>query len=190
MSLPCPCPSTTPTAVSRAPADRHVGEEGQAPPRRGVRPGLAGVALGDQGVEVGERAGDRQRHAGHRDDLAEDREAHRLLEDAQLVGGGGDRARIEPAGIGVGRVVHPERAGLGVHLGDEAGLAARHLGGEHPGDVVAGGDQQRLEQLALGQLLAGRHRHDRLVLGSVLGLVLRLGRGDVIVNPSCAPLSG
>jgi two-component system, OmpR family, response regulator VanR len=42
--------------------------------------------------------------------------------------------------------------------------------------VVAGGDQQRLEQLALGQLLAGPHRHDRLALG--LGLRLGLGDGD------------
>src|SRR5438045_5227001 len=33
-----------------APADRHVGEERQAPPGRGVRPSLAGVALCDQGV--------------------------------------------------------------------------------------------------------------------------------------------
>ena len=75
-------------------------------------------------------------------------------------------------------MVHPECAGLAVHLGDEARFAARHLGGEHLGDVVAGGDQQRLEQLALGQLLAGLHRDDRLALGDVLGLGLRLGRGD------------
>jgi hypothetical protein len=52
------------------------------------------------------------------------------------------------------------RPGLGVLLVDKARLAARHPGGEHPVDVVARRDQQRLEQLALGQLLAGPHRHD------------------------------
>jgi hypothetical protein len=39
-------------------------------------------------------------------------------------------------------------------------------------------DQQRLQQLALGQLLACPHRHDRLVPGGILGRGLRLGRSD------------
>ena len=124
VSLPCPWPSTTPTAVCRRPPAVTWAKNARHPPGRGVRPGLPGVAFGDQGVAAGECAGDRQPHAGHRDDLTKHGEAHRPLEDAQLVRGSGDRARIEPARIGAGRVVHPEHAGLGVHLGNEAGLAA------------------------------------------------------------------
>jgi hypothetical protein len=51
-------------------------------------------------------------------------------------------------------------------------------GREHPGDVVPGGDQHRLQQLALGQPLAGLHRdHRRTRVGFFLDR-LRLGRGD------------
>ena len=41
-------------------------------------------------------------------------------------------------------------ASLAIHFGNKAGLAARHRLAEHPGDVVAGRDQQRLQQLTLG----------------------------------------
>ncbi len=90
-------------------------------------------------------------------------------EDAQLVGGGRDRARVEAAGIGVGRRVHPERAGRFVHRVDEGRFAPGHPRRQHAGDVVAGGDQQRLQQLALGQPLARLDRDDRLALFGFLG---------------------
>jgi hypothetical protein len=53
-------------------------------------------------------------------------------------------------------VVQSERAGVGVHLVNEPGFAADDLRGGDPGDVVAGRDQEPLEYLAPGQLLASR----------------------------------
>ena len=50
--------------------------------------------------------------------------------------------------------------------------------GEHPGDVVAGREQHRLEDLALGQPLARLDPHDGLTLSGVPGLGLRLVSGD------------
>jgi hypothetical protein len=60
-------------------------------------------------------------------------------------------------------LLHPQFGGGLVHLAKEDVDAACLVDGQHHGDVVGGGEHQRLQGLPLAQNLAGFHGHHRLI---------------------------
>ena len=116
------------------------------------------------GVEHGARNGQRRAVGG--DDAGEHGQPHGPVDDAQLVGRCRDGRVVVAAGVGVSRVCHPERAGGFVHPRDEPLLRAGVPAGQDCRDIVRRRQQERLERLPLGQLLAGGNGHDRLLLSA------------------------
>ena len=83
------------------------------------------------------------------------------------VGGAGEVAGVVVAGgRGVARAAEPELGGLCVHPRDEALDAAGDVLGERDGGVVAGGQQQTVEQ-ALQRHVPAERQHADLRAGHV-----------------------
>ncbi len=83
------------------------------------------------------------------------RDAHGVGAEDRLVDGGAPRAGVHPARVRVVGLVEAEGDGHGVHLPHEGGDAPGVPAGEVVGDVAGRRDHERLEQLALGEALAG-----------------------------------
>ena len=160
-------------------ADPADGPEGEAAAGRVGRAGLDAdePVVPEQRVGVVHGAGDRQRRARRGDDAREHRQAHGPIDDAHLVGGGRHGRVVVAARVGVAGAGHAQRPRGGVHPGDEAihraGIPAR----QNRGDVVRRRQQQRLQRLPLGQLLARGDGHDRLPLSAAT-----VGVGDIGVG--------
>ena len=153
-----------------------LGSEHEAAAGRPVRTRLHAdeSVLTEQGVGIGHFTRDRQRVATGRHHVGERLVFGHEPREKQLIEGRRDRARVKPAGIGVGRVGHAQRVRRVVHLRDEGGDAAVDLTRDEHRDVVRGRQQDRHEGIPLGELLAGLDIDDRLILTAP-----RLGVHDI-----------
>ena len=166
--------------------EKEVGAEIQS------RPGLDSdnSTLTQNRVDVVERAGHRQRGLRQVDDLRQHLLLHGRHPHREQVGGGAHGLNRNAGGVREDGACHVQRRGPLVHLGDECGHRAGIPAGEGFGDVVAGRNEQSLEGLELGQLLAHHDRDDRLLVGQVSLVGRHILVGDDQGRPRGAPGEG